>query len=199
MTWKTFLSPAEKIAGGRALLWGVAGLAVCAVCAVFNGVHPNGLLNFGPSPANAVWLPFVEYLIIWLVPAAIFYGLGAALSSSRVRPIDVFGTAAFALLPLVAVNLTQLLPPIRDAYQVLGASVLGEAEFDMARIIAVTTEPVFMLHLPLLVAAIVLMFIWLFHAVRVACNLRGGRLWGVFLAGAIGGDFLCKLLIGLIR
>ena len=199
MTWKTFFSPSLRIAGGRALLWGVAGLAVCALCAVFNGVHPNGLLNFGPSVATAVWLPFVEYLIIWLVPAAVFYGLGASLSSSRVRAIDVFGTAAFALLPLVAVNLTQLLPSIRTAYDEITAAVLGGAEFDMARITAVTLEPMFLLHIVLLMAALVLMMIWLFNAVKVSCNLKGGRLWTVFLVGVLGGDMLCKLLIGLIR
>ncbi len=199
MTWKTFFSPAEKIAGSRALLWGVAGLAVSALCAVFNGMHPNGLLNFVPRPADAAWLSLVEYLIIWLVPAAVFYGLGAALSSSRVRAIDVLGTTAFALLPLVAVNLTQLLPPIRAVYDELTAAVLGGAQLDMARIIAVTLNPLFMLHILLLMAALVLMMIWLFKAVKVSCNLKGGRLWTVFLVGVLGGDLLCKLLIGLIR
>jgi hypothetical protein len=32
----------------------------------------------------------------------------------------------------------------------------------------------------------------------VSCNLSGGRLWAVYLVGLIGGDALCRYLIGLM-
>jgi hypothetical protein len=44
----------------------------------------------------------------------------------------------------------------------------------------------------------VMMVVWLFNAVRVSCNLGGGRLWTVYLVGLVGGDALCRFLIGLM-
>jgi hypothetical protein len=79
--WGKFISPFEKVAGWTALAWGLAGLAVSAVVSAFSGWQANGLLQFGPgAPETAWWVPVLTDLIIWLGPALLFYGLGAALS-----------------------------------------------------------------------------------------------------------------------
>jgi hypothetical protein len=193
MTWQNFFSPSLKIAGGRALLWGLSGLAVSVAAATFNGFHAYGLLNFGPGPRDAAYIAALEYLIIWLVPAAIFYGFGSALSRSCIRPLDIFGTTAFALMPLAVTNLMQLMPGLEEAY-----AVLEEPVIDIPRMMEVVMQPLFILHLLVLMAMFVLMLIWLFNAVKVSCNLKGGRLWAVYLVGIIGGDLICKQLIKLI-
>jgi hypothetical protein len=190
MNWKNFFSPAHKIAGSKALLWGVAGLAAAIVASRFSGMHANGPLTYVFSPRDEWWLLTIEYLIIWLIPAAIFYGMGVALSSSRIRPVDVLGTTAFALIPIAVTGLAHLLPAIRDILVVFEGP-----DIDMARVMGLVVQPVFLFYTFVLLAAMVLMLVWMFNAVRVSCNLRGGRLWTVYLAGLIGGDLVCKLIL----
>ena len=209
MTRKNFFNPFVKTAGGKALLWGVAGLAVSAAAAYFSRWHAHGLLHFGPAPRDAAWISALEYLIIWLVPAAIFYGMGSALSRSRIRPVDIFGTTAFALLPLVVANLAQLLPGIReslvafeDAANSAIAGGTGIAGSDPEQLSLLITEtmirPAFILNVVISMVVVALMVIRLFNAVKIACNLKGGRLWAVYLIGLIGGDIICRQLIRLM-
>ncbi len=205
MTWKTFFSPSLKIAGGRALFIGIAGLAVCIAAATLSGWHPNGLLQFGPGPHGDFGIAVLEYLIIWLVPAAIFYGLGAALSTSRIRVVDVLGTTAFALLPLVPMNLLQLIPAIRNSLGVFmelstfSADMAGDPELFAGQAMETMLQPLFILNTFISLVVVVLLVIWLFNAVRISCNLKGGRLWAVYLIGLTGGDIVCRMLIGLLR
>ena len=190
--WKNFISPFTKIAGTKALLWGLAGLTVSAVASYFSGWHANGLMHFGGAPRDAWWLPALEYLIIWLIPAIIFYGLGVVLSRSRIRPVDVLGTTAFALLPLAPLNLLYLLPYMKKML----AAVTPPLEIE--RVVALVGEFSFFPVVLFLLAVMALTLVWLFDAVRVSCNLKGWRLWTVFLVGVIGGDALCQLLLRLV-
>jgi hypothetical protein len=202
MTWKTFWSPALRIAGGRALLWGLAGLIFSTVCAALTRWHAHGLLHFGPAPNNAWWVFAAEYLIIWLVPAAIFYSLGSALSRSRVRPVDILGTTAFALLPLAAMNLWQLIPGVRNLLDAFTDLATPAAAADhtalLQNMMEIMARPLFILNMLVALATMVLLVVWLFYAVRICCNLGGGRLWVVYLVGVIGGDALCRFLIAMM-
>jgi hypothetical protein len=207
---QNFWNPFTKIAGGKALAWGLAGLAVSVVAPFFSGWHANGLLQFGPAGPDSAWWEYaLTALILWLVPALLFYGLGAALSRSRIRPVDIFGTTAFALLPLTVSNLAWLLPGLKEPAGALYESAMAiravtststplDVDAVMTPVRAVMTNPMFIIATIVAIAAIVLMLIWLFNAVKVSCNLRGGRLWAAYLVGVIGGDIVCRLLIGLM-
>jgi hypothetical protein len=107
-----------------------------------------------------------------------------------VRVIDILGTTAFSLLPLVPMNLVLLLPGMKK----LLAAVTPPLEIE--RVMSITQTPLFIPMTLALLAAIVLMLIWLFGAVKVSCNLKGWRLWTVYLVGILGGDILCRLAIG---
>ncbi len=199
---KDFWAPAGRIAGSRALFFGLGGLVVSMVCAALSGWHAHGLLHFGPAPANAWWVFAVEYLAIWLVPGAIFYGLGAWLSTSRVRAVDVFGTTAFALLPLAVMNLFQLLPGVGEIWSNFSADFWGGVAnanrggaADLGAMFETMTRPLFWIDVVISLAVIVLMVIWLFGAVRVSCNLRGWRLWTTYLAGVLIGDAICRTVM----
>jgi hypothetical protein len=207
--WKFFLNPFTKIAGVKALLYGLAGLAVSVIAAIFSGWHANGLMQFGPGPEVAWWVHALTYLVTWLVPASIIYGLGAALSRSHIRLIDVAGTTAFALLPLAVSNLPWLLPGLKELANTFYESTMAiqtaaaastplDVEAVMTPVKAVMTTPLFIVAMIVAVAMMAVMLIWLFNAVKVSCNLKGGRLWAVYLVGVLGGDILCRLLIGLI-
>lgn len=44
------INPFERIAGLKALLWGLAGMVVSTALSFYSGWHYHGLLHFGPAP-----------------------------------------------------------------------------------------------------------------------------------------------------
>lgn len=177
-----------RIAGGQALIWGFLGLIVSTLLCWISGYHYHGLLHFGPAPNPAWWCYLAEHLIVWLIPALLFYLGGLFLSHSRIRVIDVLGTVLFAQLPLLGMNLISLLPAMRMMSQMnmnmSPEEMLAQPYFILAMILT-------LLGLPFLI----LTLIWMFNALKVSCNLKQWKLWTVALIGIIGGDVLCRLLI----
>lgn len=185
---KLIVNPFIRIAGGQALIWGFLGLIVSTLLCWILGYHYHGLLHFGPAPNPAWWCYLAEHLIVWLIPALLFYLGGLFLSHSRIRVIDVLGTVLFAQLPLLGMNLISLLPAMRMMSQMnmnmSPEEMLAQPYFVLAMILT-------LLGLPFLI----LTLIWMFNALKVSCNLKQWKLWTVALIGIIGGDVLCRLLI----
>ena len=186
---KLIVNPFIRIAGGQALIWGFLGLIVSTLLCWISGYHYHGLLHFGPAPNPAWWCYLAEHLIVWLIPALLFYLGGLFLSHSRIRVIDVLGTVLFAQLPLLGMNLISLLPAMRMMSQMnmnmSPEEMLAQPYFILAMILT-------LLGLPFLI----LTLIWMFNALKVSCNLIKWKLWTVALIGIIGGDILCRFLIG---
>ena len=186
---KLIVNPFIRIAGGQALIWGFLGLIVSTLLCWISGYHYHGLLHFGPAPNPAWWCYLAEHLIVWLIPALLFYLGGLFLSHSRIRVIDVLGTFLFAQLPLLGMNLISLLPAMRMMSQMnmnmSPEEMLAQPYFILAMILT-------LLGLPFLI----LTLIWMFNALKVSCNLKQWKLWTVALIGIIGGDVLCRFLIG---
>ena len=107
------VNPFIRIAGTQALLWGALGLVVSTLLSWLSGYHYHGLLHFGPAPNPAWWCYWAEHLMVWLVPATLFYIGGKIFSHSKIRMVDVYGTVLFAQLPMIGMNLIYLLPPTR--------------------------------------------------------------------------------------
>lgn len=185
---KLIVNPFIRIAGGQALIWGFLGLIVSTLLCWISGYHYHGLLHFGPAPNPAWWCYLAEHLIVWLIPALLFYLGGLFLSHSRIRVIDVLGTVLFAQLPLLGMNLISLLPAMRMMSQMnmnmSPEEMLAQPYFVLAMILT-------LLGLPFLI----LTLIWMFNALKVSCNLKQWKLWTVALIGIIAGDVLCRLLI----
>ena len=185
---KLIVNPFIRIAGGQALIWGFLGLIVSTLLCWISGYHYHGLLHFGPAPNPAWWCYLAEHLIVWLIPALLFYLGGLFLSHSRIRVIDVLGTVLFAQLPLLGMNLISLLPAMRMMSQMnmnmSPEEMLAQPYFVLAMILT-------LLGLPFLI----LTLIWMFNALKVSCKLKQWKLWTVALIGIIGGDVLCRLLI----
>lgn len=113
------------------------------------------------------------------------------LTRSHIRMIDVLGTVLFAQLPLLGMNVINMLPAMKVMNQ-MDVSVpieelMRQPDFIMAMILSFVGLPFLILTL-----------VWMFNAVKVSCNLKGWRLWTVALVGIIGGDIVCRILIGLM-
>lgn len=185
---KLIANPFIRIAGGQALIWGFLGLIVSTLLCWISGYHYHGLLHFGLAPNPAWWCYLAEHLIVWLIPALLFYLGGLFLSHSRIRVIDVLGTVLFAQLPLLGMNLISLLPAMRMMSQM---NMNMSPEEMLAQPYFILTMILTLLGLPFLI----LTLIWMFNALKVSCNLKQWKLWTVALIGIIGGDVLCRLLI----
>ena len=185
-TW--LLRPFEKIAGWPALLWGLAGMALSTLLSYLAGYHYHGLLHFGPAPNDAWWVYAVEHLVVWLIPALLFWVGGLILSRSRIRPVDVFGTVAFAQLPFLGMNLYEFTPPMQRM-----------AEFDfnrpMTEIISDSSFLTDSMWSLFGVLFLVLGLIWMFNALKVSCNLKGTKLGLLYAIAVLGGDAITRIII----
>lgn len=168
---------------------GLSGLNSIYLIVLDIGLSLSWFASFGPAPNPAWWCYLAEHLIVWLIPALLFYLGGLFLSHSRIRVIDVLGTVLFAQLPLLGMNLISLLPAMRMMSQMnmnmSPEEMLAQPYFILAMILT-------LLGLPFLI----LTLIWMFNALKVSCNLKQWKLWTVALIGIIGGDVLCRFLIG---
>lgn len=184
------INPFIRIAGIQALALGALGLVVSTMLSWLSGYHYHGLLHFGPAPNPAWWCYLAEHLIVWLIPAALFYIGGIIFSHSKIRIIDVFGTVLFAQLPLLVMNLIYLLPPMQSLAQIdltmSPTDVLAIPNLHLAIFLS-------LLGIPFIIFSIV----WMFQALKVSCNLKQSRLWITAIIGILGGDALCRFLIGL--
>ena len=184
------LNPFERIAGFQALGWGLLGMVVSTVICYLSGWHYHGLLHFGPAPNPAWWCYVIEHLVVWIVPAVLFYLGGLILSRSKIRVIDVLGTVAFAQLPLILMNLFNLLPPIQNITKV-------DMNIPPAELLA---QPGFLVGVWLSLIGVIFLvwaLVWMFNALKVSCNLKGYPLGILYCIAVFGGDVLCRYLIRL--
>lgn len=189
--FEKMVNPFIWIAGMKALMWGLAGMAISTCMSWLSGYHYHGLLHFGPAPNPAWWCFLAEHLVVWLVPATMFYLGGLLWSSSRIRMIDVLGTVLFAQLPLLGMNVINMLPAMQTLIQMDSnmsvEALMTQPDFILAVILT-------LVGLPFLIIAL----IWMFKAAKVSCNLKGWQLWTTALVGIFGGDILCRMLIQLL-
>lgn len=185
------LNPFTQVAGYRALGWGAAGLALSTLLSFLSGCHYHGLLHYGPAPNSAWWCFVAEHLIVWLVPALLFYVGGVILSRSKIRVVDVIGTVAFAQLPFVGMSLFYFLPPMQ---------YLLNFNFTDVSPVALLSQPEFLIAMWLSIFSfifVIWVLYWMFKALKISCNLKGYRLGVLYATAILGGDALCRLLIGL--
>lgn len=185
----TFITnPFDQIAGSKALIWGLSGMAISIILSWLSGWHYHGLLHFGPAPNSALWCYALEHIIIWLIPSIIFYIGGLLLSRSKIRLIDVLGTVAFAQLPLLINNLVQLSPPLQQFLLIDTNMTIEE----------ITQQPGYALGASIsmiLVVFLVWTLIWMFKALRISCNLKGYKLTLLYIIAIGGGEVVMRYLI----
>ncbi len=184
-------NPFYTIAGWKALAWGLLGMAVATAGSMAAHLHYHGLMHYGSAPNDAWWCYTAEHLVVWLVPAAIFYVAGLLLSPSRIRLIDVLGTTAFAQIPFAVMNLFYLPEQVQTFIALTPEELAGKISQE-----SYWLPIVGWLTPSLLFLAVVLC--WLAVALKTSCNLRGWRLLLGYAAGIIGGDMACRLIISLM-
>lgn len=187
-TFSLSINPFQKIAGFQALAWGFAGLVISTALSVATGYHYHGLLHYGAASNPAWWCYATEHLIVWLVPALLFYGSALIFSKSRIRMIDVFGTMLFAQIPFVFMTLFAFVPAVQKSINIDPTLPIEQ----------IATQPDFLIGSMILFISmifLVLTLIWMYQALRTSCNLKGGKLITIYIVGIIISDIICRLII----
>lgn len=185
-------NPFQFVAGGKALVLGLGVIIVTSLTGSLSNTHFDGVLDTHSGRVAPLWMFLLEGLVDWLSLGVLLLGLGAILSRTRFRVIDLLGTQALARWPFLVVGLAALAPPFQRyaAYLAwklggIGTEVAGPAS-DAAVFSLVT-----IVGLVMLVWAVVLMY----RAFSVSCNMRGTKAIWTFVAGLFLAEAMSKALI----
>ena len=122
--WHLWLfNPFHFLAGGQALAWGLACIALTAYLGGLFDFRFTGVISFQHTAPAPLWHAIAQGLMAWAIPSALLYIGGHLISRSRVRPIDVFGTQALARAPGLLIALIAVSPLFRS----IAASLVTES------------------------------------------------------------------------
>ena len=179
--WHLWLfNPFHFLAGGQALAWGLACIALTAWLGGIFDFRFTGVIYFQHTAPAPLWHAIAQGLMAWAIPSALLYIGGRLISRSRVRPIDVFGTQALARAPWLLIALIAVSPPFRN----IVAKLLTEPFLDLSAWGVAFISLVALVLILLLVWIVLLMY----RAFAVSCNVAGGRAIAVFIAAVALGD-----------
>ena len=122
-TFSLLINPFQKIAGLRALIFGVIIIFAMSYFAVLAKIFCPGLLDFlSVDVVGYTKIPFGFLLLIyqntvsWLVLTIIFWVTAKILQQKHIRIIDFFGTVALARFPslifLVLLSIARIFSPL---------------------------------------------------------------------------------------
>lgn len=187
---KILQNPFIRIAGAPALFIGLGGILMCSLSFWLTDFHFQGLLHLGAAPVKSFILTLCTHLVIWSIPALLFYFSGLFLSHSKIRIIDVLGTTAFAQIPFIGIGVFGFFPSVQKIMHIELADITPEWLSDTG----VQTGLILTL-----VATLFLVWglIWMFKAFKISCNLKGTRLGIAYTLCLLLGDAITIYLIHL--
>lgn len=173
-------NPFTRIAGGKALFYGALVMLLTALIACFNQSHFDAVLHLTHIADAPRWTYLIEPLIAWLCTVMFFYLSGLLFSRSRIRFLDVAGTAAFARWPLVFMVILLFIPVPVKPEDIINA---GPAVMLPLLLVALLSLPV-----------IILFVILLYNAYSVSCNLKGGKAIWTFIPALVLSDITTRVV-----
>jgi len=185
-------NPFHYVAGGRALLVGLAAVLVTGLVGYLSKTHFDGVLDVHTGLAAPLWLFLFEGLLDWIVMGALLVIAGKVISKSRVRVLDVFGTQALARTPALVTALFALLP----GYQRFTAHALAQLDTRFPDVQTTASDNVaFAVTALVMVVMIVWMVALMYRAFSVSCNVTGGKAIGFFIAAIVLGEVISKVVL----
>ncbi len=179
--WHLWLfNPFHFLAGGQALAWGLAYIALTAWLGGIFDFRFTGVILFQRTAPAPLWHAIAQALMAWAIPSALLYIGGRLVSRSHVRPIDVFGTQALARAPWLLIALIAVSPPFLD----LTTALIAQGSSNLSIVQLALLSSVALVLILLLVWIVLLMY----RAFAVSCNVAGGRAIAVFIAAIALGE-----------
>jgi hypothetical protein len=155
----------------------LTGFLIVTYLAFKTGTHFNGFLSFDLAKDAGYRVFAAEHAVNWLFVSLFLYTSGLILSKSKIRLIDVAGTALLSRIPLVITPLIRILPVFRSFF-------------------------VYSWQFYLLTGIYVFSLIWslvlMFNAFKISCNLKNERLIISFITSMVLSEVCTKIFISLI-
>ena len=185
--WSTWLfNPFHYVAGGAALLLGLALVVAAGLVGAMGHTHFDGVLDFHSGRPAPLWIFVAEGLVDWLAMTAFLLVAAFLLARTRFRAVDVMGTQALARAPTLVTAAVTLLPWYR---RTIGDAVTGG--------IASPADLSVGFYIALLVG--LLMIVWMvqlmYRGFAVSCNVSGGRAVASFIVALILAEAVSKIMV----
>jgi len=185
-------NPYERIAGTKALLWGLGLTFIACYFGYLGKIHFDGIMDIHIGKSHP-YIIYVSEALINLVSISLFLYLASLiLSKSKIRLIDIVGTQAFSRIPLILPAIFGAIFPLEQAsayflykYANMGSPV-NISTFEIVGFI-------FFLFSNFL--AIIWMIIWMYQAYKVSSNLSGTKAVTSFIISILLAEILSKLSI----
>ncbi|MDQ1258167.1 MAG: hypothetical protein QG656_2776 [Candidatus Hydrogenedentes bacterium] len=184
--WTWLFNPFHYVAGGAALITGMAAVAVASLNGSLIHGHFDGVLDFHLGTPMPAWFYLFEGAVDWLTMGALLYGAGWALSDSRFRAIDVFGTQALARVQTLLVVPVAMLPGFQRQ---LARLMAGNPEVYSLDIAAFAFAAI------VTIGALVWMVVLMYRGFSVSCNVRGAKAIVTFAAALLLGEIVSKIVL----
>ncbi len=185
-------NPFQFIAGGSALLIGLAITLITAYLGSLSNTHFDGVLDLHIGKAAPLWFFLTEVLIDWLCISVVLLIAGFIVSHSSFRIIDVFSTQALARAPYLFAAIAVMPKGFVRFAEYLASKAMQQAPTS-------TIQNSDALFFVLGTVVVILMLVWMvtlmYRAYSVSCNVKGGRAVGSFIAGLIIAEILSKTAI----
>ena len=173
------INPFYYIAGGKALAWGLLFLLGNTLLLNCASMAQDTPVHFSYVQHYSFLQTLGQQLLMWLLPALLLWGAGVLLSSSKIRPIDIFGTTAFTQLLMLPMGAMLLFPQ----FQVLQQEVLQQT---LSGQIPPTGEVLLLMGYGFFALFMLIWYyVWNYHAFSVSCNVRGSKAVITFIAAEI--------------
>jgi len=169
-------NPFTQIAGLKSLILGFLGLFSTTFLAYKTGTHFYGLLNIDYAKDSDYWVFLTENVSNWIFLSTFMYLSGIILSKSKIRVIDILGTALLSRIPLIIAPLLRTIPLFQS---------FSFQSWEMYFIPGV--------YLISLIWTIAL----LFNGYKISCNLKNEKLVVSFIVCLIISEVCTKIFIKL--
>jgi hypothetical protein len=188
-------NPFQFIAGGSALLVGLAFILITVYLGSLSKTHFDGVLDIHTGKAAPLWLFFAEVLSDWFWISVTLLIAGHIVSRSSFRAIDVFGTQALARAPY-------LLSALATLPKGFGRFIEFIASKSTHQTPAVTLGGADVLCFFFGIVISLLVIIWavvlMYRAYAISCNVKGSKAIFSFIAALIVAEILSKLALLLL-
>ena len=184
--------PFAFVAGGQALLVGIAAILPAGLIASLSRSHFDGVLDFHNGLARnfALWFYLSEGIIDWLCLAISLLAIGRIFSRTPFRTIDLFGTQAMARWPSILIAPAPAIPAFHRYTDYLLASMKA------GNTTALHSNPSDAVVFGAVVVGILVLICWMvalmYQSYSISCNTRGGRSAWTFITGILLAEVLSK-------
>lgn len=191
-------NPFERIAGGRALIWGLAVMLITSVFASLANLQFDGVLDmhFVEQQSSISFFTscnfcyvFFQLIYCWIVSSFLFYFSGLIASKSQFRILDIFGTQAFARIPFILPAIIALATNQSEVSSKTTKQVIEGTSFLLT--------PAELLLFGLFLFFSIISIIWsialMYNAYRVSANVKGLSATIYFIISIILAEIITKI------